>query len=202
MVSGAGAGSALRLEAVLGRGARGAAVVAHPHPVYGGELGNPVVVAVAQGLERAQVAPLRFNFRGCGDSDGAPSADSVQADADFAAAFAALCARHPGPYLAAGYSFGAAAALRAAAREPRLLRLILVAPPIAMLDRAALRGFAGPIAVLVGDDDNYAPVAELERALAEAPQATVEVIAGEDHFFSHAGCERIAEHVARATAFP
>jgi uncharacterized protein len=196
MVSGAGAGSALRLEAVLGRGARGAAVVAHPHPVYGGELSNPVVAAIAQGLERAEIAPLRFNFRGCGESEGVPSADPVQADADLSAAFAALCARHPGPYLAAGYSFGAAAALRAAAREPRLARLILVAPPLAMLDRAALRAYGGPIAVLVGDGDHYAPVPELERALAEAQRATLHLLTGEDHFFSRPGCDRIAELVA------
>ena len=40
-------GRTLELTAMLGRGERGAAVVAPPHPLYGGEIGNPVVVAIA-----------------------------------------------------------------------------------------------------------------------------------------------------------
>ena len=133
----------LRLEGLLGRGEAGAAVVAHPHPLYGGEMSNPVVSAIAEGLEQAGIAPLRFNFRGCGRSDGAPTADAATADEDMRAALAELRGRHAGPYLAAGYSFGAATALRVAAGEPSIERLILVAPPLTLIDRTALQGYPG-----------------------------------------------------------
>ena len=48
-----------------------AVVICHPHPLYGGDMDNNVVVAVAMGLARDGIAALRFNFRGTGDSDGA-----------------------------------------------------------------------------------------------------------------------------------
>jgi hypothetical protein len=190
-------GTTLKLEALLGRGERGAAVVAAPHPLYGGELSNPVVAAIAEGLERVGVAPLRFNFRGTGRSAGTASGRPADADADFRAALDALAARHPGPYIGAGYSFGAAAALRVAARDSRLAQLVLVAPPLAMIDRAQLAGFAGPSTLLFGDDDSYAPLAELRRAFAGLERVQLRVLAGEDHFFA-TGVEQLCGLVAQA----
>jgi alpha/beta superfamily hydrolase len=174
-------------------------VVAHPHPLYGGEMSNPVVCAIAEGLELAGIAALRFNFRGCGRSDGAPTADADLADADMRAALAALRDRHAGPYLAAGYSFGAATALRVAARESAIARLILVAPPVAMIDRAALQAYAGPITVLVGDRDSYARIPDLERVIEGAPRVSLQILEDEDHFFSGGGGQ-LAPLVAAAAA--
>lgn len=198
-VGGAAGEPELRLEGWLGTGERGAAVVAHPHPLYGGDMSNPVVAAIAEGLELAGIAPLRFNFRGCGQSDGAPTADATLADADLRAAFTALRERHAGPYLAAGYSFGAAAALRVAAREPAIARLILVAPPVAMIDRVALQAYAGAITLLVGDRDSYARIPDLEHMLADAPRVSLQILEGEDHFFSGGG-DPLAPLVAAAAA--
>jgi alpha/beta superfamily hydrolase len=193
----AGEGPPLALEALLDRGERGAAVVAPPHPLYGGELSNPVVAAIAEGLTRAGIAALRFNFRGVGGSGGTPSGRAADADADYAAALDALAARRAAPYLGAGYSFGAAAALRVAARDSRIARLVLVAPPLAMIDRAALDAFAGPVTVLVGDEDAYAPLGQLERLVAGRARVALQVLPGEDHFFA-TGAERLTALVAEA----
>ena len=68
-------GPAGRLEAKLwsppsGEAPRAAAVVCHPHPLYGGTMDNNVVFRVARGLQHAGLAVLRFNFRGAGASEG------------------------------------------------------------------------------------------------------------------------------------
>jgi alpha/beta superfamily hydrolase len=47
-----------------------AAVVCHPHPLYGGDMNNAVVVAVCQALAEAGIASLRLNYRGVGRSEG------------------------------------------------------------------------------------------------------------------------------------
>src|SRR5512143_487701 len=68
------AGPAGRLEAVLQECDSGppafAALVCHPHPLYGGTLHNKVVHRVAATLHGLGAAVLRFNFRGVGRSAG------------------------------------------------------------------------------------------------------------------------------------
>ena len=64
------AGPAGRLEALLEEPEDGeprmAAVVCHPHPLYGGTMHNKVVYRLARGLRRSGIVVLRFNFRGVG----------------------------------------------------------------------------------------------------------------------------------------
>ena len=68
------AGPAGRLEALLeepeDREPRMAALVCHPHPLYGGTMHNKVVYRMARGLRRSGLVVLRFNFRGVGNSEG------------------------------------------------------------------------------------------------------------------------------------
>jgi len=163
-------------------GDAGGAVIAPPHPLYGGSMESPVVGEVAHACARAGLATLRFNWRGVGASAGETSGEAAIADEDYAAALEHLAESVAGPLVACGYSFGAATALRAAARAPRVRRAILVAPPPALLAAGA---FAAPrrTLVLVGDADGFAPSAELEALLAEAPGAALHVVAGADHFF-------------------
>jgi alpha/beta superfamily hydrolase len=61
-----------QLEGVLTESPRSerGAVICHPHPLYGGNMNNPVVRAVEEGLQRAGCSTLRFNFRGTGESTG------------------------------------------------------------------------------------------------------------------------------------
>lgn len=174
-----------------------AAVVAPPHPLYGGSLDNPVVVEAAAGLAEAGFHTLRFNWRGVGNSGGRASGESGDADADYRAAVAWLQQRSPGGYLAAGYSFGAATAVRVAARDERVAELLLIAPPLQMIDRATLAACVVPIHVIVGEHDTYAPLAGLEALRAAAADFHLDVVAGADHFFSLTGCDEI-RRLARA----
>jgi len=160
------------------------AVVAAPHPAYGGSMDSPVVHEVAYAARTAGLASLRFNWRGVGGSGGVASSEFADADADYCAALTQLGETVSGVMVAAGYSFGALAAVRSAASEPRVRALLLVAPPAAMLDVAALSAFPGRITVLVGDADAIASAAELERIVDALPRASIDVVDDADHFFA------------------
>jgi hypothetical protein len=160
------------------------AVIAAPHPLYGGSMDSPVVAELTWACKCAGYATVRFNWRGVGASGGAPSDDPAQADADYAAALAYLAETVPGPILAAGYSFGAAAAVRVARNDPRVRRLLLVAPPPALLDGTALAQFRGGALVVVGSRDSFAPTAALAELLGADPRRRLEVVPDADHFFA------------------
>lgn len=160
------------------------AVVAPPHPLYGGSMDSPVVNELAWAAARSGLASLRFNWRGVGASSGALSGEAEHADLDYGSALDQMAESVPGPLVACGYSFGAAAAVRAAGRFRRVDRLILVAPPPALIDPPALVAAERRMLVLVGAEDRLAPAAVLAEALAEADAIRLEVIPGADHFFT------------------
>lgn len=177
-----------------GDGARGA-VIAPPHPLYGGSMENPVVSEIAWACERAAIASLRFNWRGVGASAGVPSGDAADADADYDGALRHLRETVSGPLTACGYSFGAAAAVRVASGRRDVERLVLVAPPPSLLDADALAAFAGEVIALAGERDALAPARELEPLVTRARCGTFVAIPDADHFFG----EGLAE-IGRALA--
>jgi alpha/beta superfamily hydrolase len=160
----------------------GGAVIAPPHPLYGGSMESPVVGELAHCFERSDIATLRFNWRGVGASAGEMSGDSDAAREDYLAALDFLSDTVTPPLVASGYSFGAAAALAASA-GPLVRRLVLVSPPPALLDRDRLADFHGKVFIATGEGDEIAPARELEGL--EAPHAELElrVLEGTDHFF-------------------
>lgn len=190
-------GEALEGLFVPGAGdAAAGAVIAPPHPLYGGSMDSPVVSELAWACTKAGLASLRFNWRGVGGSTGAPSGDLALGAADFAAALLQLGRTVSGPLVAAGYSFGAAAAVRATAPQPRVRRLVLVAPPPALLDAAALRaGDEREILLLGGEHDTLAPPDALEELTRTLPRARFVRLDGADHFFA-AGLAELTREVA------
>ena len=179
-----------------GTSAGAGAVVAPPHPLYGGTMSNPVVVAAAAGFTEVGVATLAFNYRGTETSEGSPSDDPAAAEDDYSGALEALAGRVPGPYLAAGYSFGARTALGVAAHDPRVRGAVLIAPPVDLVDAGDLATFTGPLLVVVGDRDAFAPLDRLRAWLAARPDAVLEIIPGADHFFGSAGAGAVTALVA------
>ncbi len=181
----------LVLEGLWQPGNGRAGVIAPPHPEYGGSLDNPVVSEVASAFESAGCASLRFNWRGVGASQGVSTGDWGAADADFAAALDQLDLTVSAPLFGAGYSFGAAAALRVGLADSRLASLLLVAPPVSMLRKLPIERFAGPIRVIVGDEDEFAPADQLLGLFADLTNARIEVIQGVDHFFGGPGLSEV-----------
>ena len=154
------------------------AVVCHPHPQYGGDMENNVVVAACDWLADRGYAALRFNFRGAGASEGtfdqgAGEQDDVRAALSFLAAQPEVDAKRIG---LVGYSFGAMMAAEVASGELR--GLALVSPPLASADLRVAWGC--PVLLLGGDRDEVAP-AERLRVVGEQAGVELEIVQGADH---------------------
>ena len=110
-------GPGVTLEGRLWVGAApGGAVITHPHPLFGGDMTNNVVLTAVRALTARSLSALRFNFRGVGRSTGVYGG-GIEETGDVAAALTFLKSRVPGPYYVVGYSFGAAVAGRALLKE-------------------------------------------------------------------------------------
>jgi alpha/beta superfamily hydrolase len=144
---------------------------------------SPVTTEIALAASDAGYAALRFNYRGVAGSAGTPSGEAEDADVDYRAALDFMQDSVDGAILACGYSWGALAASRIAVVSPRVRKLVLVAPPPAMLDAVALADWNRPILVIAGDQDNFVPIDELNEKLDPIKDVELVVLAGVDHFF-------------------
>jgi hypothetical protein len=185
-----------RLEALLNAGAENAthaAVVCHPHPLFGGTLHNKVVFHTMKALNSFGFPVLRFNFRGTGLSQGEHDQGNGEVD-DVRAALDWLDAEYHLPMLFAGFSFGAAVGLRAACADSRVRAVIGVGTPVGPVaaDSEVPRTYSfdflqdcmKPKLFVSGARDQFAPRAKLEALVASAsePKKLV-MIEGADHFF-------------------
>ena len=165
-----------------------AALLCHPHPLYGGSLHDGVVGALHEACIAAGISTLRFNFRGVGGSAGAHDRGEGEA-ADTAFLLGWLRAeRGCDVALLAGYSFGGGVALRAAleaADSPR--RLLLVAPAFSRGEVPTARVLRCPLLLIQGAADRVIDTSANRAWLAalESPAELIE-LPGADHFFSGA----------------
>lgn len=189
-------GPAGQLEALLNAGtpnATQAAVVCHPHPLFGGTLHNKVVFHTMKALNSFGFPVLRFNFRGAGLSHGEHDQGRGEID-DVRSALDWLDAEFHLPLVFAGFSFGAAVGLRAACSDTRVKALIGVGTPVGPMAADTemprvyafdfLQDCAKPKLFVSGARDQFGPQAKLEAVVAAAaePKKLV-VIEGADHFF-------------------
>lgn len=185
------AGPAGRLESLLNAGsptATHAAVVCHPHPLFGGTLHNKVVFHAMKALNHFGFPVLRFNFRGTGLSEGEHANGAGEVE-DVRAALDWMENEYTLPVIFAGFSFGAAVGLRAAYADPRVAALIALGLPAVPVDGRVydfpfLRDCTKPKLFVSGSRDPYGPPGKLE-ALVDTfaePRKLVRIEAG-DHFF-------------------
>lgn len=159
------------------------AIICHPHPLHGGTLTNKVVHTVARACNELGTPAVRFNYRGVGGSagiydDGVGETDDAVAVIDWALERWAGC----GLWLA-GFSFGAAVALRGSHRRPPA-RLITIAPPVSYLPVEQIAAPECPWLVVHGDLDELVEVRAVREwvaAFARSPQLTV--MEQTTHFF-------------------
>jgi uncharacterized protein len=185
-----------RLEALLNAGAeeaRHAALICHPHPLFGGTLHNKVVFHTMKALNGFGFPVLRFNFRGTGLSHGEHDEGRGEIE-DVRAALDWLDAEFHLPLIFAGFSFGAAVGLRAASSDTRVTALIGVGTPVVPVAADAetprvysfdfLRDCVKPKLFVSGERDQFGPRAKLEELIASvAEPKKLVVIDGADHFF-------------------
>jgi uncharacterized protein len=185
-------GPAGQLEALLNAGrsdATHAALVCHPHPIYGGTLHNKVVFHTMKALNGFGFPVLRFNFRGAGLSQGEHDSGVGEVE-DVRTGFNWLEQHFHLPMIFAGFSFGAAVGLRAACPDPRVQAVIALGVPLVPADQRTyefdfLQTCTKPKLFISGARDQFAPRANLEQLVnsLQDPKKLL-LIEGADHFFA------------------
>ena len=183
-------GPAGRLEAILWTPVRSdspllAAVVCHPHPLFGGTMHNKVVYNAAKTMDALGIPVLRFNFRGAGLSGGAHDKGRGEQD-DVQAALDYLAAQFPGiPLLLAGFSFGSVVGLRVGCRDARVNELIGLGIPVNSSDFSFLADCPKPKLFLHGANDKFGARKRVEEMIsALTGENRLVVVENADHFFA------------------
>ena len=184
-------GSAGRLEALLNSGAADAAhaaLVCHPHPMFGGTMHNKVVFHAMKALNSFGFPVLRFNFRGTGLSHGEHDHGTGETD-DVSTALDWLDHEFHLPLILAGFSFGAAIGLRAASSDERVEAMIGLGVPLNPVDERSydfsfLQSCHKPKLFVSGSRDQFATRANLEALVSSVPEPKkLAIIESADHFF-------------------
>jgi len=197
----------VRLEAELYTPAdtRLGVVIAHPHPLHGGDMHSPVTTAIWDALEDLHIAGIRFNFRGVGASTGHHDGGHAE-QRDVTAAARHLHEKLPPEAVIAltGWSFGADVSLAVSDVDGvAVAGWFLVAPPLRVVDAEAWQ----PAATSAGlkhlacpAHDQFRPPESAEEAVKGWTATEVHPVAGADHFLAgrtHLIVDQLREFVAR-----
>ena len=179
----AGAIEVLRDEPAAGAAPRGTAVIAHPHPLFGGTMDNKVVQTLARAFVQAGWSTVRFNFRGVGASEGVHD----EGRGELADMLALVAAQAPqGPLAIAGFSFGAfvaAGAVQALAGSRPIDKVVLVGTAAArfQVPDVAPQLHDATLVIHGEQDDTVALSAVMDWARPQSLPVTV--VPGGAHFF-------------------
>jgi len=191
-----GAAGKIEVATSLPANARGVAVIAHPHPLYGGTMDNKVITTLAKVFVEAGFATLRFNFRGVGASEGVHDEGRGETEDMLRVIEHAREVAGAVPLNLAGFSFGGAIATRASGRAD-FAQLLLVAPGFRRITAAGMGEAPDPndptlgepgrhtyanTVVVHGDLDDTVPLAD-SIAWATVREVPVVVVPGGEHFF-------------------
>jgi alpha/beta superfamily hydrolase len=205
----AGAAGSIEIAVQQPPDARGVAVIAHPHPLFGGTMDNKVVTTLARAFVDAGIAAYRFNFRGVAGSHGEHDEGRGEAEDMLRVIAHASEAAHGAPLYLAGFSFGGAVAVRAS-EGADFRQLILVAPGFRRISAHGMGAAPDPAdpdlgssgrhhttntLVIHGDLDETVPLAD-SIAWATPREVPVVVVPGGEHFF-HRKLHVLREALAR-----
>ncbi len=171
----------IRLEGLYAHsGGAVGAVISHPHPLMGGDMGNSIVETMTETIFAVGISTLRFNFRGVGKSTGTFDDGRGEQD-DVRAALSFMEEREIREILPAGYSFGAWV-IAGILNRRNLLPALFVSPPINLFgfDCHILKGKVGLI--VCGDHDPYCPIESIKSVVADL-DCRLAIIPDADHFF-------------------
>lgn len=162
---------------------RGIALVAHPHPLYGGTMENKVAQTLARTFVTLGYATARFNFRGVGESEGVHDEGRGEVD-DMAIMYQHMVQQYPGlPVTLTGFSFGtfvqAQFALRLVEQDRPAERLVLVG---SAAGKWAMPQVPQDTILIHGELDDTIPLQDVFE-WARPQDIPVTVITGADHFF-------------------
>ena len=154
--------------------ARGVALIAHPHPLFGGSLDNKVVQTLARALLELGYETWRPNFRGVGQTEGVHDEGRGELE-DLAAVLKSI---GKDKFVLAGFSFGASLVAKLAQREnPQWLVLVGVG-----ITRVMAPAVPPGTLVIHGENDDTVPLAAV-MDWARPQELPVVVVPGADHFF-------------------
>lgn len=190
------AGPAGNLEVVINDpgDARGLALIAHPHPLYGGTLDNKVVQTLTKALYGQGYLAVRMNFRGVGASDGVFDQGDGETEDWLLVAREMRNRFGPGPVVLAGFSFGAFVQTRVA-RQLEAQRMILVG---AAVNRFRAEQVPADTLIVHGEEDDVVPLRDV-LDWARPQGLAVVVLPGAGHFF-HGRLLDLARIVNRSCA--
>jgi uncharacterized protein len=163
----------------------GAALLCHPHPLYGGTMNNRVIYRAGKGAVEAGLAALRFNFRGVGASTGSYAGGAGE-QKDAVALLSWLRQRYPDlPLGLIGFSFGAYVGLKVGAHDPSVSSLVGLGVPVKSYDFEFLIDIDKPSLYIVGTQDEFCPRDQMELLARRLPRTSaVSWVQGADHFFT------------------
>jgi alpha/beta superfamily hydrolase len=160
-----------------------AAVICHPHPLYGGSMHTKVVVTATHAFLDLGMPSLRFNFRGVGRSSGKYDEGRGEQD-DVRAAINYMAGKYKW-LIVAGHSFGAWAGMKAGCKDERVQIVIGIGTPVNFVDMDFLRDCPKLKIFIHGTLDKLIPVEKVERLYSGLPEPKKLVkIEGADHFFT------------------
>jgi len=177
----------VRLEGLLNQNSsEKGVVVTHPHPLYGGNMDNPVVEQIIQSFFEKGFTTLRFNFRGTGKSSGMFDNGVGELD-DVRAVLSYLKESGISQLHLAGYSFGARMNASVVSSGYELQGHIMVSPPMGFMSFDDVESMPSTGLILTGAKDEIAPSDMVQAAINRWQIHTqFEVIKGCDHFYT--GC--------------
>jgi len=174
----------LKIEGLLeSRHSDRGVVITHPHPLYGGDMLNNVVEAIAQAYQEKGHSTLRFNFSGVSQSEGEYD-NGIGEQENVRAALGYLSDLGKMNIDLAGYSFGAWVNALGLEGFAKANRMIMVSPPVNFIDFSFLTYDQKIQLVIVGTEDDIAGFKMVEGMLQTwNPEANLRNIQGADHFY-------------------